>query len=234
MLQDLKELYGRKLAASDGDTGHVADFYFDDKSWVVRYVVADTGTWLAGRKVLLTPHAFGPLEPDGGALSVNLTRKQIENSPSIDLHKPISRQYEIEYYRHFGWPTYWAGDWMWGISSYPVVLPVPADIVEAQRRLDHKGDQHLRSARAVDGYQIEASDGVIGHLSSFRLNPKSWEIREVVVETGHWHLGKTVLILPRQIDGISYQEGRVFVNLTKDEIQRTGEEQVAHAGARTP
>jgi hypothetical protein len=62
MLQNIKELYGRKLAALDGDIGHVKDFYFDDENWVIRYLVADTGSWLTGRLVLLTPHVFGKLD----------------------------------------------------------------------------------------------------------------------------------------------------------------------------
>ena len=52
MLQSIKQLYGNKLGASDGEIGHVKDFYFDDQNWVVRYLVADTGSWLAGRQVL--------------------------------------------------------------------------------------------------------------------------------------------------------------------------------------
>ena len=52
MLQSLKQLYGDKLGASDGEIGHVKDFYFDDQNWAVRYVVADTGSWLPGRQVL--------------------------------------------------------------------------------------------------------------------------------------------------------------------------------------
>jgi len=58
MLQSLKQLNGNKLAALDGDLGHVKDFYFDDRTWAVRYVVADTGNWLPGRMVLLSPKAF--------------------------------------------------------------------------------------------------------------------------------------------------------------------------------
>jgi hypothetical protein len=105
MLQSIKHLYRETLRASDGDIGHVKDFYFDDTNWAVRYVVADTGSWLSGRQVLLAPHAFGPLYQDGKILLVNLNRKQIENSPSIALHKPVSRQYEGEYYQYYGWPT---------------------------------------------------------------------------------------------------------------------------------
>jgi hypothetical protein len=86
----------------DGDIGHVKDFYFDDENWVIRYLVADTGSWLSGRLVLLTPHVFGKLDQSEKTLQetlqIKLRKMQIENSPSIDLHKPVSRQYEIEYF----------------------------------------------------------------------------------------------------------------------------------------
>ena len=62
MLRSVKQLYGDKLAASDGEIGQVKDFYFDDQSWVVRYLVADTVSWLSGRKVLISPHAFGSFD----------------------------------------------------------------------------------------------------------------------------------------------------------------------------
>src|SRR5208282_3139147 len=89
MLQRIKQLYGDKLGASDGEIGHVKDFYFDDQNWAVRYVIADTGSWLTGRQVLISPHAFGGLHQSGKLLRVNLTRKQIEGSPPIELHKPV-------------------------------------------------------------------------------------------------------------------------------------------------
>ena len=114
MLQSIEQLYGEKLGASDGEIGQVKDFYFDDQNWAVRYLVADTGTWLTSRQVLITPHAIGRFFEDGKVLPVNLTRKQIENSPAIEWHKPVSRQYEEEYYRHYGWPSYWQGDGLWG------------------------------------------------------------------------------------------------------------------------
>ena len=49
MLRSIQKLYGSKLGASDGDIGQVKDFYFNDHTWAVRYVVADTGNWLTGR-----------------------------------------------------------------------------------------------------------------------------------------------------------------------------------------
>ena len=58
MLRSIKEIIGYDLLATDGSIGHVKDFYFDDEAWGVRYVVVDTGGWLSGRMVLLSPECF--------------------------------------------------------------------------------------------------------------------------------------------------------------------------------
>ena len=83
MLRNLRQLYGKKLGASDGDIGHVKDFYFNDRQWAIRYVVADTGSWLSGRLVLISPHAFENLHQDGDCLVVNLTRHKMRRRRSL-------------------------------------------------------------------------------------------------------------------------------------------------------
>ena len=236
MLQNIKELYGHALAASDGDIGHVKDFYFDDQAWAVRYLVADTGTWLTDQLVLLSPHSFGRLDRDGKALHVNLTRKQIEGSPSIDTHRPVSRQYEEDYYRYYGWSGYWDGGGMWGMSGFPVIasgpIVIPPLTPETKPHHGHnqREDLHLRSTKAVTGYHIQATDGVIGSVSSFMVDDKSWAVGELVIETGHWFSGKEILIPPGKIDHISYPDSKVFVKLTMADIKRTVENGVAKSG----
>src|SRR5688572_18579967 len=150
MLRSVKKLFEDKLGASDGEIGHVNDFYFDDQNWAVRYLVADTGSWMPGRLVLLSPRAFGNLYQGGKVLLVNLTRQQIENSPSIESHKPVSRQYEEEYHRYYGWPFYWQGGQLWGMSAFPVVPPPPRRLPGEQSTTGGgKDDPHLRSAKAI-------------------------------------------------------------------------------------
>src|SRR5208283_3321491 len=127
MLRSIRQLYGKKLGASDGEIGHVKDFYFNDQQWVIRYVIAETGSWLLRRLVLISPHAFGNFRQEGDCLLVNLTRHQIENCPVIESHKPVSRQYEEEYYRYYGWPTYWVGERLWGEASFPVPYITPSE-----------------------------------------------------------------------------------------------------------
>ena len=233
MLQGIKQLYGDKLGASDGEIGHVKDFYFDDQNWAVRYVVADTGSWLPGRQVLISPQAF-PEGFRGKILRVNLTRKQIENSPSIESHKPVSRQYEEEYYRYYGWPYYWQGDGLWGMSGFPI-LELPANLPSAPATFigpePERADAHLRSSQAVGGYSLQASDGIIGHVCDFMMDAQSWAIRQLVIKTGHRFSGKEVQIPTRAVDRISYPDSAVFVNLTKEGVQQSPATELAPVGA---
>jgi len=227
MFQSIKQLYSETLRALDGEIGHVKDFYFDDTNWAVRYLVADTGSWIAGRQVLLAPHAFSTAHQDGKVLLVNLTRKEIENSPSIETHKPVSRQYEEEYYQYYGWPSYWMGDLMWGISDFPPLArhngSFQNDKANACGDCREPIDSNLRSTQAMRGYQIQASDGPIGHVSDFIMDDQNWAIRRLVAETGHWLSGKEVLISLSQIDGISYEKSKILVKLTKEAIRQEPE-----------
>jgi sporulation protein YlmC with PRC-barrel domain len=234
MLQSIQQLHGDKLGASDGEIGRVKDIYFDDRYWVARYLVADTGSWLAERQVLISPHAIGRLDRTGEVLRVNLTRKQIEDSPSIESHKPVSRQYEEEYYRYYGWPYYWEGSGLWGMSGFPILelppKPLPEEPAGAKDHAPENADAHLRSARAVKGYQIQASDGPIGHVGDFMIDDQSWAIRELVVKTGHRFSGKEIRIPTSQVNRVSYEESSVLVNLSKEAVERSPEHHLEPAG----
>ena len=52
---------GYVIEADDGRLGTVSDFLFEDTSWVIRWLVVDTGHWLSGRKVLLPPSWSNPM-----------------------------------------------------------------------------------------------------------------------------------------------------------------------------
>src|SRR5947208_14773227 len=156
MLLSLRQLYGKKLGASDGDIGHVKDFYFNDQQLAIRYVVADTGSWLSSRLVLISPHVFENLHQDGDGLFVNLTRQQIENSPAIESHKPVSLQYQ----------AYWDGVETWGVGGFPEAPP-PPQLMTSKQASD---DLHLQSKQALSGYHIQTSEGAIGHVIHFIIH----------------------------------------------------------------
>ncbi len=221
MIRSLKQLYGHHLGASDGQLGTVKDFYFDDRQWAVRYLVAETGSWLTGRQVLLSPHALREVYQPGKLLLVNLTRQQIQDSPGLEAHKPVSRQFEESYYQYYGWPNYWVGDGLWGTSGFPTVVnPVTPKARPAIEGGPHpeRAAAHLRSTLAVAGYQIRGIDGVDGHVNDFMMDDASWTIQQLVVQTGHRLTGREILIPTHAVDHISYEESTIFVKLTVAEL----------------
>ncbi len=228
MLQSIKQLYGKKLGASDGEIGHVKDLYFDDQNWAIRYLVADTGSWLWGRQVLISPHACGNLHQADKLLFVNLTRKQIEDSPSIQTHSPVSRQYEEDYYQYYGWPNYWQGNELWGMSGFPImnipVNPNPGKHEVAYGKPGARADAHLRSTQAVAGYHLQAKDGMAGHVCDFMMDNESWAIDRLVVKTGHRLSGKEVLVPTKLVERVSYEESTVFVDLHREAIEQSPEQ----------
>ena len=186
--------------------------------------------WLSKRQVLLTPHAFGLVDWHANSLPIKLTRKQIEDSPLIDTHRPVSRQYEQDYYRYYGWPAYWEGGGMWGLAGFPVANPLVVQDDRSHHGHDQRDDLHLRSTRAVEGYEVHASDGTIGSARSFMVDDKSWAIGELVVESRHWFAGNEILIPSAKIKSVSYVESTILVDLTIAEIQRTTENGVVKIG----
>jgi len=120
MLSKVKTLKGYKLNGLDGEIGKVKEFYFDDLHWTIRYLVANTGNWLTGRRVLISPYALVAIFGEKQCIDINLTKKQIENSPPLNSDEPVSRQFEENYYGYYGWPMYWGGPYSWGSNSYIV------------------------------------------------------------------------------------------------------------------
>ena len=115
MLQKATTLKGYKLHGLDGEIGRVKEFYFDDRHWTIRYLVAETGNWLSDRQVLISPYALGAVNKEEQRIAIDLTKKQIEDSPPLSSDKPVSRQFEEGYVEYYGWPVYWSGPYAWGL-----------------------------------------------------------------------------------------------------------------------
>jgi uncharacterized protein YrrD len=220
MLYKAKSLKGYLLNSRDGKIGKIKEFYFDDRFWTIRYLVADTGNWLSGRQVLITPYALGVVNSEAEDIGVDLTKKQIEDSPSLDSDKPVSRQFEQAYYGHYGYPIYWAGLCAWGYYPYPARAP---EQWRKPSKEEKAWDPDLRSTNDVSGHHIQGTDGEIGHVEDFFIDAQTWTIRYLIVDTHNWWPGKKILVSPQWIDRISWGERKVFVNLLRETIKQSPE-----------
>ncbi len=226
MLKEVKQLHGWPIHALDGEIGHLDELLFDDESWMVRYLIVDTGNWLTGRQVLISPLSLGFLDWDQKVLHLNLTREKIEHSPSVATDQPVSRQWEIGYYDYHVLPYYWSDGGTGGAYSYPgavMAMPIEGSVsLERDPREEPEQEHaslHLQSARDLSGYGISATDGHIGHLKDFLVDVESWQIGFLAVDTGDWWPDKKVLLAPAWVERVNGSDQTVTVNVTREQVR---------------
>lgn len=66
------------MGATDGEIGKVKEFYFDNLTWTVRYVIVETGNWRNGSKGLISPQALLIPNWNNKVCPINLTKKSKE------------------------------------------------------------------------------------------------------------------------------------------------------------
>jgi hypothetical protein len=143
--------------------------------------------------VLISPVSVIGL-PDWRAkrFDLALTKKQVENSPDINTHQPVSRQHEIAYFGYYGYPFYWGGSDLWGAAPNPagLAIPIPA-----------------------------STDGEIGSVDGFIVDDEAWTIRYIEVATRNWWPGKKVLVSPAWAERVSWEDSKVYVGLPRETIK---------------
>lgn len=217
MLRSARGLVGFTIGAIDGDIGNVETLYFDDEHWTVRYFVVDTSWWLSGRRVLISPVSVRQPDWDAQRLPVAFTKSQVEASPDVDTHRPISRQFEAAFSQYYGVPTYWPSAHGSGVEP-----PMPDPLArELQARVEEQNvqDRHLHGLEEVLGNRLRALDGELGHVADFPVEDLTWRIRYMEVDTRNWWPGKRVLVAPEWIAEVSWSRGRVDVALPRDTIR---------------
>lgn len=226
MQRSINNLIGYTIKAKDGELGKVSEFYFDDHSWVIRYVVVETGSWFSERKVLIPHAALGITDWASETFQVNLTMEQVRNSPETDTHKTVSRQHEVELFQYYVLPIYWGDVFYSGpLGMVPVTSVNELDRVASDTKPSHvqHNDPNLRSSSMVKGYNIHAIDGEIGHLEDYIIDDENWIIKYLVIDTTNWLPGRKALIKPIWIYRIDWNESKVFVNLTMEAIKSSPE-----------
>ena len=217
MLRSLKELLGYELMAKDGHIGKVDDFFFNDEDWTVRYLVVDTGPWIFGRKVLITPQAL--LQPVWASetFPVDLTREEVKTSPDIDVAKPVSREYEEKLFEHYSWPGYWSMSP--SASGRPMYFP-PNLINHGDAVKKDEIKSHLRSATEIFNYSVDAVEGEVGSVKDFIIDDETWQVHYMNVDLSKWlDSDKQILVALEWIGRIEVSANKVYINLPQDAVK---------------
>ena len=215
-LQPASRLVRCMLHAVDGEIGTVEALYLDDASWIVRYLLVDTGDWLAGRRILISPVAVGEVWENEKAVFIELTRRQIRNSPPLDARQTVSRVYEAAYYKYYGWPVYWEDDWLCAVppsAASPEVQPSAGEAAHTRHR-----EMRLQRTNGLDGCVIVTHDGAIGQIRDLIVDTRYWVIRYLVIETHDGQPGRHVLVSPCWIERVSWRDRLMNIGLASASI----------------
>ncbi len=228
MMHTLNDLDDFVIHATDGHIGKVKDFYFDDRRWVIRYLVVEIGSASKSHKVLLSPAVIKHLNREDKTLTVDMSVSEINASPHIDTERTAAMQYEIDYLSYYGYAFYWGNNLQSSLSSLDEAGDISGqtlnsdaqDIflaIDSARRM--YGDRHLRSCYEIVDYHIQALDGEIGHLESILIDEDTWTVQYCIANTSNWWLGQQVLITPQAIKDISWGSTKIYVDMTRQQIK---------------
>jgi len=218
MIRNLREIKNDTLHTPDGDVGRIIDFYFDDSQWVIQYFVVDTGHVLPGHRVLLTPKAFSQCDWGKHRVHVNLSKEKVKNSLDIKSVKTFSQQKEQEFHKRYGWPIPWAGSSLFQTGMLGSVTAESYALSEAEKGLasseESSPDLHLMSFNDVHHYQVEATDGKLGHIEDLMVDDQSWSIRYMILSTRNWLPSNKVIVMPSHVKDIRWSKSPRFTSKT--------------------
>jgi len=235
MVRRIKELESNEIGTTAGSFGRVQEFYFDDRAWVIRYLLVDAGTWLSSEEVLISFRSIRRAIWEQKVLRTSPGAEQGGQSAGLPGEKLVSRAKAIQYLGYYGYRYYCDEDKLWGASDYPGMLITGVGYGESDREYrrlqaaqardafrsarERSEDPHLRSARSVMGYHVRASDGEIGYIQDLLVDEDTWAVRYIVVDTGDWWPGHQVLVSPQWIQEIDWADEGVLVDLTRSAVK---------------
>ncbi len=214
MVNSLKRIFGFEVRAKDGSSGEVNDFIFDQDLWLNRYLIVRSGEWLKARRLVVPLVFIKNIEDRDQRLDIDLTREQLEQSPDLDLARPLRLEHQEKLQKYYGWPPYWPER---GFKT--PFIPSPEEAEEDVKEESPVKDKILRSCREVFGYRLRTPEGESGEVEDFLVEPDDWMIRYIVFDTRRWLPAKRVLLVPEWVDGINWEDQSFRMDLEIERIR---------------
>jgi hypothetical protein len=210
MLRSVSNILGHRVSAKDGEIGRCVDFLIDEKIWSARYLVVEAGPWLSGRRLILSPYALSKAEWTSRHLVLDTTRAQVETAPLLEDHAQLSREHEMDLFRHYGWS-------MSGLAAISDVAP------RSDRSRPPPLGPALRSVKDVLSYGLEAEGNPAGQVDDLIVDDDTWLLPYLVVDSQSWLTGRKVLVPTDQILGVDLDHRLVELSLPIAAIEEAPE-----------
>lgn len=219
MKRSITGLTGFALSGTDGLIGIVKGFYFESASWTIRYLVVQTGNWLSGRMILVTPEAL--LQPawKQQTFPTDISHNQIKNSPLINLKLPISRQEEIGLYAYYPWAPYYEN--MDYFDDTELINITGTKNIPDNKNGNDLINQHLRSIEKVLGYNVNAVDGIIGKIVDFIIDVSNWKIQFIVIGKENQPTQKKMLCSPDMVKYFDWSTNTLSIYSTVFQVKHS-------------
>jgi hypothetical protein len=185
MLRSVRELENFRVASAEGTRcGLVKDVYFDDRTWAIQYLVLGLDPRQFGAKqVLAVPGQVLECNSEDAVLRLTLRASQIGDLPLASSMLPVCKQY----------------------ASLAFATPA------SSARRPGAANPYLRSARAVNRYQVVAADEPAGALVDLLLDDSDWQVRHLRVEQTIEDRQVSFYVQPQSVERFSFAARRLIL-----------------------
>lgn len=206
------EIAGMPVHASDGEIGTIKDVVFDPQSWAVRHLEVSTG-WLFGRDVLIPVDKVKSIDAPDGAVTFDLTKEQIENSPPADPERSVDPGYESRLMGYYGLASYWGAPPEVGVP--PQALPIE------QRSSEAAEAPLLMFVSDIEGYELDAQGEKVGIVRDVLIELDTWKVTSLMADLGGLFTRDSATIAIARVTGIDRANRIVNVLMSREDVDRS-------------
>lgn len=210
MLRSLSEIMGYGLQCMDGRGGRCIDFLFDDRDWVIRYLVGETNRWWPKRRVLISTQSVGEPDWDTHLVPIGLRTKELQNSPRRGPPGDLP------------WMALDPASGEPDTSAAAGVDTEPSDRTEASgKAVETAAHKHAQSVRAIRRYRAWAEGKARGSVEDLIVDDSNWKIRWLVTGTGRAPSARKVMVKPDAVAGTPVGRRELRLNMTWNQLEHS-------------
>ncbi len=230
MLNELERLYDLEVTIDNETIGNVSSVLFDDRSWDIDYLIIDVGDWLRERHILLSTQCLKIPDWDNEQIEANVTKKKVEQSPTINLSEPVSEKRLLQLHQYYGWTPFRPG--LMPLAPTPII---PVSMIESgatRYKLvkKSKGKEehpektiHLRSSKEILDYSVVSNTEEFGNVEDILFNAMDWKIRYLIIDVSDWFDKEHRLIPVDWIESMKWIEQKITVDVSKEKVENAPE-----------